>query len=566
MVLRSQRRRRKAGLTVVAGAAALIGLALPAPASSTLSTAPIRSSQTSVSRSDRVIVQATDVAAARRAVASAGGRVDRPLPIVHGVAATVPSTDLQMLAERPGVRAVTSDSSVRFASVPSGRATTSAVNPPSVYRSEVQAGQAHGQGANGQGVTVAVLDTGIDASPDLAGRIMSVTNPVTGVQPCENLSGEASCRDNYGHGTFMAGIIAGNGSVSGGTYAGIAPQAHLVSIKVGSADGSADISNILAGIQWAVSFRAQYNIKVLNLSLGTDSTQSWKVDPLNYAVERAWAAGITVVVAASNRGPNPSTISKPADDPWVITVGAVDDLGTTTVSDDLSPDFSGRGPSAQGLAKPDLAAPGAHIVSLRAPGSSIDNQFPQRIDSAYHQGSGTSMSTAVVSGVAALVLSTHPAMTPNRLKYSLTSTTQPAASTDPAAVGSGVVNAFHALTAPPGVANGGLTRSSGLGSLGSSRGTVLVQTNDPLHTVIRGPLTVQLLLWDPVGYTIGDWTASTWYDSVWFTQPIFSTVWYADLWDQMDTTGCSSDSGEDSGCTYGGGHNWEGNEWYGSWD
>src|SRR5207245_1877202 len=128
-----------------------------------------------------------------------------------------------------------------------------------------------------------------------------------------------------------------------------------------------------AAIQWVVSFKDRYGIKVLNLSLGTDSTQTYRTDPLNYAVERAWDSGIVVVVSASNRGPGPATISKPGDDPLVITVGAVDDRGTPGLGDDELPNFSSHGPTAaDGLAKPDLVAPGGHIVSLRAPGSAID--------------------------------------------------------------------------------------------------------------------------------------------------------------------------------------------------
>src|SRR5207249_1124844 len=158
---------------------------------------------------------------------------------------------------------------------------------------------------------------------DLAGRVLPVTDDLTGqVTTCENLSGDPDCADNYGHGTFLAGIIAGSGASSGGAYKGIAPDAKLVSIKIAGANGACDVSNILAAIQWVVSFKSRYGIKVLNLSLGTDSTQTYRTDPLNYAVERAWAAGIAVVVSASNRGPDPRTISKPGDDPFVITVGA----------------------------------------------------------------------------------------------------------------------------------------------------------------------------------------------------------------------------------------------------
>ncbi len=481
---------------------------------------------------------------AQRAVAEVGGRVTRRLPIIDGVAATVPGPQVSRLAHLPGVVSVTPDARVHVQGITSGPSTAT---PASVYRTEVGAADMNAAGYGGAGVTVALLDTGITPSPDLAGRVLPVTDPNTGrVAPCENLSGEATCYDNYGHGTFLAGLIAGDGSSSGGRYAGVAPAADLVSIKVGSADGSADVSNVLAGIQWAVSFRAAYNIRVLNLSLGTDSTQSWQVDPLNYAVERAWAANITVVVAASNRGPASGTISKPADDPWVITVGAVDDRATSPISDDRLPDFSGRGPTAGGLAKPDVVAPGAHLVSLRSVGSTIDTAYPGYIDGAYHRGSGTSMATAVVSGVAALMLSAKPSMSPDRLKYALTSTARAVASTDRYAVGNGIVDAYRAtFKAPTGLADQGLARSTGAGALPSSRGSVTLQTSDPLLTVLNAGLTVQLITWDLYGYATGDWSGRTWVATPWYTARFYRTSWYGHNWT---------------------GHNWTGSQWYGSRD
>ena len=199
----------------------------------------------------------------------------------------------------------------------------------SVYRETTGATTLAGEGITGTGVTVALVDTGVADVTDLAGRVLDVTDPLTGViKRCVDFSGEGQCGDSYGHGTFLAGIIAGTGASSNGRWKGMAPGAKIISLKVAGRDGSSDVSKVLAAIQWAVSFRQQYGIRVLNLSLGTDSTQSWKVDPLNYAVERAWQAGIVVTVAASNRGPSPGTISKPGDDPWVLTVGAVDDRGT----------------------------------------------------------------------------------------------------------------------------------------------------------------------------------------------------------------------------------------------
>jgi serine protease AprX len=147
-------------------------------------------------------------------------------------------------------------------------------------------------GDQGQGVTVALVDTGVTASADFAGRMLTVHDDRTGRDsPCENLSGEPTCYDTYGHGTFVAGIIAGNGAASGGAFSGVAPQANVLAVKVAGADGSTDVSNVLAAIQWVVSFQSRYHIGVLNLSLATDSSQTYRSDPFNYAVERVWDAG-----------------------------------------------------------------------------------------------------------------------------------------------------------------------------------------------------------------------------------------------------------------------------------
>jgi serine protease AprX len=346
----------------------------------------------------------------------------------------------------------------------------------------------------------------------------------------------------------------------------VAPGANLVSIKVAGRDGSSDVSNVIAGIQWAVSFRDRYGIKVLNLSLGTDSTQTYRTDPLNFAVEKAWSSGIVVVVAASNRGPGARTISKPGDDPFVITVGAIDDQGTPGLGDDQLPNFSSRGPTAaDGLAKPDVVAPGAHVVSLRAPGSAIDTQFPNYIDSAYRKGSGTSMATGVVAGAVALMLQANPTMAPDRVKYALKATARSDASSDPSAVGSGVIDAYSAaFNAPAGVANQGLARSNGLGSLDLSRGSVRVLLANPWNTILSGALTAQLVLWNPLLYTTTPWNGSSWYGSSWYGSSWYGSSWYGSSWYGSSWYG-SSWYGQPEGSSWYG-SSWYGSSWYGAWE
>jgi serine protease AprX len=493
-----------------------------------------------------VIVQYSvgGLGAARAAVAELDGRVGRPLPIVDGFAASVPSSALGALAAAGGVRAVAPDATVH---VHGGLANASDTPAPAddtaALAGTLRADEVWATGNHGRGVTVAVADTGITQVDDLAGRIRPVQVSTWGATAaCLNLSGEPDCTDTYGHGTFVAGVIAGNGASSSGRWAGVAPAADLVSIKLAGRDGSTDVSNVLAAIQWVVSHKDTYGIRVLNLSVGTDSTQSYLTDPLNYAVERAWDAGVVVVVSASNLGPDPGSISKPGDDPLVVTVGAVDDRGTPELTDDVLPDFSARGPTAgDGLAKPDVVAPGARVMSLRSPGSTIDRAWPGT--SAYLRGSGTSFSAAAVSGAVALMLSRTPRMTPDAVKYAMLGTARAAASRDAGAVGAGVVDAYAATVAPPqGRANAGVERSNGTGLIDLSRGRVSVSTTVGQQTVVSGQLTAQLLAWDPVGY-LAPWTPVRWYVSTWAISPWMPLTWAGSDWP---------------------GHNWGGDTWGGA--
>ncbi|HEX2699423.1 MAG TPA: S8 family serine peptidase [Acidimicrobiales bacterium] len=553
-------------LAVPMVAAACLGATQPgsgsSPAEHPVLAAPVKAALA------HVIVQSRgDGSRAATAVAQVGGEVTRALPLVDGVAATVPAGSLASLTARRGL-IVSPDLPVRVqASASSSSATAS------VYRKVVGAETLNAGGYTGTGVTVALIDTGVSAVPDLAGTVVPVRDGMTGaVKACVNLSGEKDCTDTYGHGTFMAGIIAGSGASSGGTYKGMAPGARILSLKIAGKDGAADVSTVLAAVQWVVSFREEYGIRVLNLSLGTNSTQSFRTDPLNYAVERAWDSGVAVVVAAANLGPGAGTISKPADDPWVITVGAIDDRGTPGLGDDSLPNFSSRGPTAaDGLAKPDVVAPGAHIVSLVAPGSAINTAYPSTLGGGYRKGSGTSMAAAVVSGAAALLVQADPSVTPDRLKYALTATTGPTGSNDPMEVGSGIVQADKARTAPEGTANQGLERSNGMGSLDASRGTVRVRTlgsdgllGTTLGTVISGSMTAQLLLWDPIGFATGTWTDDTWYLSSYYLFGWQAVTWDGGKWQGGKWQGGKWQGVEDTASTYGG--KWQGSAWYGAWE
>ncbi|GAB1640776.1 S8 family peptidase [Krasilnikovia sp. MM14-A1259] len=369
-----------------------------------------------------VVVTGASADGAARAVTAAGGRVLAALPVAHGVAARLPRTgalgpDWTVVPQREITVAAA-------ASEATGAATT--------VRQMLGLPAA---GDEGRGVTVAVVDTGIADVPDLAGRVAQHVD-VTG-------TGRG---DGYGHGTFMAGLIAASGAASGGAYRGVAPRAGLVDVKVADAQGHTNLIAVLRGLQWVSDHRKE--VQVVNLSLSSGSPLPYQWDPLNQALESLWQQGVTVVVPSGNDGPGAGSVTSPGNDPMLLTAGALDTAGTSARADDVVPDFSGRGPTWQGDAKPDLVAPGSHIVSLRAPGSVIDAGNPQaRVGDGYFRGSGTSMATAVTSGVVAAALAAQPTLTPDAVKNLLAGNTYGTAGLTG---GAGALDAPRVLAAAPG--------------------------------------------------------------------------------------------------------------------
>ena len=498
-----------------------------------------------------VIVQGVSPAAVEDAVESVGGTTGMPLPIVSGYEARVPTGTEALLRSARGVFNVSSNDPIEF----QGGATEGLR-----IQKVVGAHRLWESGVDGSGVAVAVLDTGIHADhPDLAGRVVH----------CEDLSSErgsaADCADTFGHGTFMAGLIAGNGAASGGRYKGTAPGANLVAIKAAAFDGSSDVAHILAGIQWAVAFKDIYNIRVLNLSLGTDSAQDYRFSPLNFAVERAWLAGIVVVVSAGNTGPDAGTVMKPGDDPFVITVGASSDMGTTSTGDDVITGFSGRGPTrSNGLSKPDVVAPGLHTISLRSPGSAIDQKYPSAVvEGSYFRGSGTSMSTATVSGIVAQMLDRNPELTPDQVKARLTGTTRTITNTDAQAVGKGQVDAYAAATTAL-ESPQQFTLSTGLGSLQLDRGSVSVDIQSNLGQVtLQGEFVANTSpevtdVISPLGLV--PWNGTNWSGTNWSGTNWSGTNWSGTNWSGTNWSGTNW-SGTNWSATNWSGTNWSGTNW-----
>jgi serine protease AprX len=401
-----------------------------------------------------------------------------------------------------------------------------AVEPGDPVLDAVQATNLQSYGIDGTGVTVAIIDTGV---APVAGLDNSVIWQ-------ENLSAAQPDGDQYGHGTFVAGLVHA-----------VAPGAQFVSIKLSGANGAVDVTQVLAALQWVVTNRARFSIDVVNLSLGTDSRQSWKTSLLNFAVERAWDAGIVVVASAGNRTDTYTGITKPGDDPLVITVGASDAANTATLDDDWLAPFSSRGPTQDGLVKPDLVAPGTHVVSLRAPGSTIDSEHPEaRLGDTGFRGSGTSFAAPLVAGVAAQMLDVNPNLTPDQVKFGLLAGARTIGGA-PAGVGAGTVRAQASLAALfsfLGRANRGVTRSTGVGPLEGSRGTAHVRvrtarvvsdaTSELTPTADLQPFDASEFIsdgaWDASRWGASQWGASRWGAATWDATSWDNAEWWASRW------------------------------------
>jgi serine protease AprX len=490
-------------------AAALSLGAAPAALAAPIDPAPAASADASTA-SVLVTGPAAAIQQGKRLLADAPGFTD--LSVMGGFAVRVNAAQRAQLVAL-GLN-VTDNAPVRVTDADWGEDSHDA---SAVYPQVDGATKAWADGIDGSGVSVAVIDTGISTTGDLAGKVIDGYD----------FSGEDDyTNDTFGHGTFVAGTIAGSGAASNGAVKGVAPGANLVALKVAGADGSSDVLRVISAVQWAVNHAAQDNIRVLNLSLGTDSTQNWRIDPLNAAVEGAWRAGLVVTVAAGNNGSG--GIGKPADDPYVITVGATDDATTVTGGDDTVAPFSSVGPTAAGLAKPDLLAPGTHIVSSRASGSTVDATYPEsEVGTSYFRGSGTSFAAPQVAGAVALLLQQRPNLSNNYIKGMLKRTAVGLADAPVTAQGKGALDIPALLAADAGTPrNQGLDTSDGSGSIAASQGS-LADAGKPSG----GDGTVwKVAPWKSTAWTSTAWTGAAWNSTAWTSTAWTSTAWTSTAW------------------------------------
>ena len=533
----------------------------------------------------------------RQDVRRAGATVTRMLPIIDGLAAEVPKTAAARLGRSPFLLTVAMNGAVHpmglFAKQPDGNSTTSTTAPSTTVAAtttppvplgdiapyqdnkgsmhyitnEVQATDMWAAGVTGAGVDIAVIDTGVAPVQGLAGKIIngpdiSLDSPYTKVLGI----------DAFGHGTNIASIAAG---LDPGTmdltdpskFVGVAPGARIINVKVGAFDGATDVSQVIAGIDWVVQHKKDngMNIRVLNLSYGTESSQSAYDDPLAWAADVAWRNGIVVVAAAGNDGAA-AKVTSPAYSPRIIAAGAVDQ--TLGVMGPAS--FT----NAQGLRQPDMWSPGAHVLGLRVPNSFIDARFPSaRVGNRLFVGSGTSQAAAVISGAAALLASAYPGSSPDQIRWALILSGQD--------IQGAIANFIQVAKASDLLKRWGPSQSSGIGVVLGSPGEGSIEaTRGDFHLswngiLLEGEKDIFGKTWDGkvsanAALAGTSWQGGTFNGATWAGASWAGASWAGGSWSGASWAGASWAGASWAGASWAGaswaGASWTGASWAGaSW-
>ncbi len=449
------------------------------------------------------------------AVEALGGTITKDLPIINAFAARLNAGDVERLAVSGGVRWVSLDAPVEQVGKPAPPPPLPTTN---TYLDTLNVRAAWNLGLNGDGITVAVIDSGISLDKDFS--LSSSASGGTRLIKQFSLSPlSATVNDVYGHGTHVAGIVAGNGSDSAGEITGIAPVAKLISLKICDETGRAYESDMVAAMQWIYNNRVTYNIRVVNLSVNSTVAQSYHTSPVDAAAEILWFNQVVVVASAGNYSIgvtlNPIQAA-PANDPFIITVGASDERGTASLIDDVTAAYSAYGTTTDGFLKPDIIAPGMNIISVLSKNSSWSTLYPDRVllNGEYFRLSGTSMAAPMVTGAVALLLQDEPNLTPDQVKYRLK-----AASNTIAGVSTDIDPATRKVRKYPYLnvytaATGTTTQSANTGVAASQ---LLWTGTDPVA-------------WDSVQWGSVQWGSVQWGSVQWGSVQWGSVQWGSDYW------------------------------------
>jgi serine protease AprX len=436
------------------------------------------------------------------AIENLGGEVTKDLHIINAFAADLSAGAALELARHQGVRWVSLDGALEGAGKPPPK------NPPSelpenVYLDTMNVRSVWEMGYLGEGVGVAVIDSGISTDRDFSTEIGTPFSRI--VKQVSFNSESFQTADATGHGTHVAGIIGGNGTAADGFYSGVAPKVDLINLKISDENGMAYESDAVAAMQWVYDNKEQYNIRVVNLSIQSASEMSYHQSPMDAAAEILWFNGVVVVAASGNWDPqgvyNP-ILAAPANDPFIITVGASNEKGSARIQDDAWANFSAWGMTQDGFYKPDIMAPGKDIISVLSMSSDWDEVYPEKVvlTNEYIRLSGSSMSAPMVSGAVALLLQAEPDLTPDQVKYRLTHASA-------SLQGISYLDVYEAITTPTTEsANTGLTASQ------------LLWTGDE-------PVTWGSVAWNSVAWNSVAWNSVAWNSVAWNSVAWNSVAW-----------------------------------------
>jgi serine protease AprX len=428
-------------------------------------------------------------------VTDMGGVVTNDLHIINAFSAALPAKEVLKLARASNVRWVSLDAPVEKSGLLEQLDLSKLKN---TYIKTIGADKVWSS-YQGAGIGVAVVDSGINPQADFYTN-MGTSRLTTSV--VYNTGYNKTIYDAYGHGSHIAGIIGGNGRQSGGAYVGVAPMANLINVKISDDNGYSTTSNVVAGLQWIYDNRLLYNIRVVNISLNSSEAESYNTSPLCAAAEILWFNGVVVVSSAGNKGS--AGLYPPANDPFIITVGATDDRGTADSSDDKVANFSAYGTTADNISKPDLVAPGKNIISTMGnTGMGLALQHPANIVqgvTGYFMMSGTSVAAPQVSGAAALILQANSKLTPDQVKYRLTSTAHQVDSTSKD--GAGTLDVYAAVKSTS-------TAKANVGLIPSQ----LLATGS-------NPITSSSANWSSANWSSANWSSANWSSANWS-----STYW-----------------------------------------
>jgi serine protease AprX len=443
-----------------------------------------------------------------RALRGTRARNRRSLPFLGAQSARVEARRVRKLAAQRGVAYVGLDYPV----LPTARARPQPITFPalaSLFPAVDAAPEAWSLGYGGRGVGIAVIDSGVAESADFGTRVRHV-----------QLGGTVA-GDEYGHGSFVAGIAAGESP--DGRYVGIAPRSRIFSVDVARPDG-VYTSDILAGVAWVLRHHRKLKIRVVVLSVSETTPSSYRSNPLNTAVEELWRRGIVVVVSAGNLGAG-SMAFAPANDPRVITVGALDPNATVDPTDDFEAAFSSRGLTLDGIRKPEILAPGRRIVSVLPPDSTLGREAPPGnwLSPGHASMSGTSFSAPQVAGAAALLLERNPTWRPDQVKWTLMQTLREVPGASAGALDIGAAMEYEGT---PGDANKGLQPAK-FGLRGATRPMFVRMRPRP---PARPQVDWNANAWNANAWNANAWNANAWNRASWVASAWTANAWHANAW------------------------------------